>query len=126
MNIKRKTKSVELILNTFKDSTAISIIDLVKKFKHNMDKTTVYRILNRLEQSKILHSFIDQNGNKRYAKNNTSIDSNNLIYNHSHFLCQQCGISLCVPIELKIPKNPTYKVNSSEHLLIGECNKCEN
>ena len=59
MNIERKTKSVKLLLNTFKDLNAISIIDLVQKFKNDMNKTTVYRILDRLEKSNILHSFID-------------------------------------------------------------------
>ena len=59
MNIERKTKSVKLLLNTFKDLNAISIIDLVHKFKNDMNETSFYRILDRLEKSNILHSFID-------------------------------------------------------------------
>ena len=52
----RKTKSVQLILDAFKQDKAISIIELVIRFKNNMNKTTVYRILDRLEKSEILHS----------------------------------------------------------------------
>ena len=34
-----------------------------------MNKTTVYRILDRFEKEGILHWFIDNDGLKRYAKN---------------------------------------------------------
>ena len=69
MNIFKKTKSVNLILESFNEKEALSIIELVDKFTNKMNKTTVYRILERLEQANILHSFVDQNGLKRYAKN---------------------------------------------------------
>ena len=122
MNIKRKTKSVELLLNTFKDLSAISIIDLVEKFKNDMDKTTVYRILDRLEKSNILHSFIDNEGLKRYAKN--KVGKSQSANQHPHFLCEECGVSSCISIEMKVPALPNYKIKDSEHLLIGQCKKC--
>ena len=122
MNIERKTKSVELLLNTFKDLNAISIIDLVQKFKNDMNKTTVYRILDRLEKSNILHSFIDNEGLKRYAKNN--VGKSQSANQHPHFLCEECGVSSCIAIEMKVPVLPNYKIKDSEHLLIGQCKKC--
>ena len=61
----KKTKSVHLIINTFKNENALTVIELVNRFKTKMNKTTVYRILERLEESKILHSFLDQNGLRR-------------------------------------------------------------
>ena len=122
MNIERKTKSVELLLNTFKDLSAISIVDLVEKFKNDMNKTTVYRILDRLEKSNILHSFFDNEGLKRYAKNN--VEKSQSANQHPHFLCEECGISLCVAIKTKTPALPNYKIKDSEHLLVGQCEKC--
>ena len=70
MNKIRKTKSVQLIIDALTENKAISIIELVNRFSDKMNKTTVYRILQRLEKSEI-HSFKDQNGLKRYAKNDT-------------------------------------------------------
>ena len=125
MNIFKKTKSVTLILDSFNEKEALSIIELVDKFANKMNKTTVYRILERLEQANILHSFVDQNGLKRYAKNKKDIDSSNVDSNHSHFLCEDCGISLCVPIEMNLPKISNFTVKNSEHLLIGHCNNCK-
>ena len=124
MNKYKKTKSVNLIINTFKNENALTVIELVNRFKTKMNKTTVYRILERLEESKILHSFLDQNGLRRYAKNNKNISSSKVTSKHSHFLCEDCLVSVCMPLEIKIPKTPNYIVNNSEHLLIGYCNSC--
>ena len=125
MNISRKTKTVKLVLDLFESkNNAISVVDLVSVFKGKMNKTTVYRILNRLEESGILHSFTDRNGLKRYAKGNQkpgSIKDSNL---HSHFLCNDCGISSCLPLEIPIPSLPNTRIDSSDHLLTGQCENC--
>ena len=125
MSIVRKTKTVELLLKAFnQQNDAISVVELVSKFNGKMNKTTVYRILDRLEESGILHSFTDQEGLKRYAKgteNTKSTDNSNA---HPHFLCQDCGISSCLPIDISIPPIPNYTIKSSEHLLIGQCKDC--
>ena len=127
MSIIRKTKPVKLILKQFnKNDEAISVVELVNKFKSKMDKTTVYRILDRLEDSDMLHSFIDNDGLKRYAKGQNNISSSNHVNIHPHFLCEECGTSSCLPIEITIPNIPNYTIKSSEHLLIGQCKDCMN
>ena len=124
MNKYKNTKSVKLIINAFKNKNALTVIELINRFKTNMNKTTVYRILERLEESKILHSFLDQKGLKRYAKNDKKNDSSNINSKHSHFLCEDCGVSLCMPLDIKIPNNSNFTIKNSEHLLIGNCNNC--
>lgn len=127
MPISRKTKTVKMILDLFGETNnAISIVDLVSMFRNKMNKTTIYRILNRLEESDILHSFSDKDGLKRYAKSNQKIDPDNKNDLHSHFLCDDCGVSTCLPLEIPIPKIPDYKINTSQHLLIGQCDNCHN
>ena len=121
MKIIKKTKSVKKILSTFNNTDAISIIELVDKFKKEMNKTTVYRVLERLEKSNILHSFIDQKGLKRYAKNNKNTSSTK---SHPHFMCEDCGESSCIEIDIKIPSTPQYIIKNSEYLLTGQCKKC--
>ena len=127
MSVIRKTKPVKLILKQFnKNAEAISVVELVNKFKSKMDKTTVYRILDRLEDSDMLHSFIDNDGLKRYAKGHNNISSSNHSNIHPHFLCEECVTSSCLPIEITIPNIPNYTIKSSEHLLIGQCKDCIN
>ena len=49
MGIIRKTQASKLILNEFKkDSNAISAIELIKRLKSKINKTTVYRLLDKL------------------------------------------------------------------------------
>jgi Fur family ferric uptake transcriptional regulator len=69
MSIVRKTKSVNIILSKFdKGHEALSVVDLVEELKEDMNKTTVYRILERLESEGTIHSFTGTNGLKWYAK----------------------------------------------------------
>jgi len=125
MSISRKTKAVKLIMDTFNnESNAISVVDLVSIFKQEMNKTTVYRILNRLEESNILHSFVDKDGLKRYAKGSQKEKTINAAQSHSHFICDDCGISSCLPIKIQIPSITNYKINNSEHLFSGQCADC--
>ena len=125
MSIIRKTKTVKLVLQEFdKINKAISVIDLVEKFSKKMDKTTVYRILDRLEDSGELHSFIDQEGLKRYARGGVNSKFDNVLKSHPHFLCEDCGASLCLPVSIQIPEIPNYSIKSAEHFLVGRCENC--
>lgn len=125
MNLTRKTKSLKSIIDLFNSTdSALSAAELIAKFKNKMDKTTVYRILDRLTQSELLHSFTDNHGIKRYVKSKKNNSSDTLKNEHPHFLCLSCGISSCLSVEIEVPKIPEYKIKSSEHLLIGECKTC--
>ena len=126
MSIPRKTRAVELVLELFRERKyALPVVDIVSIFANRMNKTTVYRILQRLEDSGILHSFMDKEGLKRYAKGDQrkSNSTNQII--HPHFLCDDCGISICLPIEISTPSIPNYTINSSDHLYSGQCQDCK-
>ena len=126
MSISRKTKTVKLVLELFREKKyAIPVVDIVSIFANKMNKTTVYRILQRLEDSGILHSFVDKQGLKRYAKGDQrkSNSTNQII--HPHFLCDDCGISICLPLEISTPSIPNYTINSSDHLYSGQCQDCK-
>ena len=63
MGIVRKTPSLQLLLNEFRSqSNAISVIELIKRLESKINKTTVYRVLEKLEDNGTLHSFLDSNG----------------------------------------------------------------
>lgn len=126
MSISRETEPVKLLLKLFKrERIAFPVVDLVKKFKKEMNKTTVYRILNRLENSGLIHSFIDNKGQKRYAKGINGDPDLKDQSTHPHFLCEDCGISTCLPMKISTPLIPEYKVRSSEQIFLGQCKDCE-
>ena len=125
MSVIRKTKTIKLLLNAFnKANDAISVPELIEKFDGQMDKTTVYRILERLENQGTLHSFMGKDGSKRYAiGKRKSLDSNDIKI-HPHFQCKYCGNSTCLPFKVSIPSISNFIIESAEQLLIGKCERC--
>jgi Fur family ferric uptake transcriptional regulator len=124
MGVIRKTKSLELVLNQFQGSTtAISVIDVIKKLNSKLNKTTIYRILEKLEEDGVLHSFLGNNGIKCYAKcRNCSNSSHSDL--HPHFECIECGKIDCLTVEVKIPIIPNREVRSTQILFNGKCEEC--
>jgi Fur family ferric uptake transcriptional regulator len=124
MGILRKTKSVRILLDEFdKNSSAISAITLVKHLSSEMNKTTIYRILEKLEDDGVLHSFLGKNGHKWYAKC-TGCSSTGHHDIHPHFQCISCGKVDCLTINITIPDIPNRKVEISQVLLQGKCESC--
>jgi len=92
MGIIRKTKLVEALLEFFEqEANALSVVDLVEQFKGKANKTTIYRILDRLENEGLVHSFKGQDGLTWYAKCSSDCSSADHKDNHPHFQCKQCG-----------------------------------
>lgn len=124
MSVIRKTKSVKTLLNIFKQTDhAISVIGLVKQLHQEMNKTTVYRILERLEGQGVLHSFMDKDGLKWYAMCSNCTDGHHKDA-HPHFQCNECGKIECLTFEITIPSLPNHIVKSSNLLLTGQCADC--
>ena len=124
MGVIRKTQSVSLVLNECeKSSKAISAIELVKRLDDKINKTTVYRLLDKLEDDGLLHYFLDSNGVKWFAK--CKICSKSKHHDvHPHFQCTDCGIVDCLEIKITIPEIPNRKVVNSQILVLGQCDLC--
>ncbi len=124
MGIIRRTKSVKAVLHEFEQAEmAISTLELVDRFHDEMNRSTVYRILERLENDGTLHSFIGKDGMKWYAKCRESSASHQEKA-HPHFQCKECGKTICLSMDLSIPTVPNHKVDSVSLLLIGSCEDC--
>lgn len=124
MGVVRNTKSVTLILKAFGTSKqALSVVELVKMFEGKMNKTTVYRILERLEDEGKLHSFTGKDGLKWVAKCDGCISTNH-VDDHPHFQCSKCGSSQCLPLDIAIPLGTKHKIESANFLFIGQCEDC--
>lgn len=70
MGVIRNTKSVKILLDEFNNDDAISVIELIRRLNTELNKTTIYRVLDKLEDDGILHSFLGKKGIKWYAKCN--------------------------------------------------------
>mgnify|MGYP001107749224 CR=1 FL=1 len=124
MGIIRKTKSLATILQIFEENNkAKSVVELIELLKNEMNKTTVYRILDRLDEDGIIHSFNGKDGLKWYAKCN-GCSARQHTDKHPHFQCTECDKVECLSVEVKIPSIKNHKVESTEILLMGKCEVC--
>ncbi|SIQ64084.1 Fur family transcriptional regulator [Maribacter ulvicola] len=124
MGVIRKTKAVEVLLNEFNTSTvAISAKALIEQLGDTFNKTTIYRVLDKLEDDGVLHSFLGKEGLKWYAKCNgcTAKEHKDV---HPHFQCLVCGKVDCLSINVTIPKIPNRKIEMSQFLIQGKCEDC--
>ena len=124
MGIIRKTQSVDVLLAEFQNNTnAVSAIDLIKRLDSTLNKTTVYRVLEKLEDDGVLHSFLDKNGIRWYATCKNCTKSKHLD-SHPHFQCLSCGKVECLSIDVQIPKIPNREIVVSQILIQGKCEEC--
>ena len=124
MGIIRKTKSVKTVLGVLEQTDgATSVVKLVKQLQQEMNKTTVYRILERLEESGILHSFMDKDGLRWYATC-SNCSAGHHADTHPHFQCVECGKIECLKFEVQVPSLPNHKVQTTDFLLTGQCEDC--
>lgn len=125
MGIVRKTKSVTTVLSAFEQTgNAISAVNLIDDLQEEMNKTTVYRILDRLEDQGTLHSFMGSDGLKWYAKCE-GCSSSHHADSHPHFQCRSCGKTEClITMDVEIPQVPNHKIDVAELLLTGFCEIC--
>ncbi len=124
MGIIRKTQSVAALLKEFENSSeAISAVELIQRLGVRFNKTTIYRVLTRLEDDGVLHSFLGVNGVKWYAKCNgcSSTEHKDL---HPHFQCTDCGKVDCLSVDVLMPKIPNREVMISQILIQGKCETC--
>lgn len=124
MGVSRKTNSVKAVLRIFEDtSNALSVKELVGKLNGEMNKVTVYRILQRLEDDGMMHSFIGKDGLRWFARCKECAPSGHSDA-HPHFQCRVCGKTECLNFEIYFPEIPNYQVDKAEILLIGQCEDC--
>lgn len=98
-------------------------VELIKRLDKKLNKSTMYGVLDKLEDDGILHSFPGINGVKWYAKcNNCSTSMRTDI--HPHFQCLSCGKVDCLDINMNIPKIPNREVIFSQLLIQGKCEIC--
>ena len=118
------TKAVKTVLGIFDErNSAISAVELVESTEAEMNKTTIYRILDKLEENGVVHSFLGKDGIKWFAK--CSGCSSQEHYDlHPHFQCRKCGRAFCLPMDLDLPDLPEHEIDTARLLLLGECQDC--
>ena len=115
--MKNKQKILEII-STF--SCPISAKIILEKFDNKVNKTTIYRNIEKLLNEGIILEDFWKNGEKLY-----SIKQNH----HHHFICNKCwkkeNIWCFIDLEIKnLEKQFWFKVKNHSLVLNGVCKEC--
>lgn len=104
-------------------SRAFAISELLDNLKGKMNRSTVYRTLDKLIEKRLIVKLIDSSGETIYILNrNTRLENSS----QPHLKCRQCGVLLSLPSfpvdYMNILTN--YGVNNLNLVLDGFCSDC--
>lgn len=92
----------------------------------DIDRVTLYRNLDALTRSGLVHSVQGPDNVWRYCAHSEDVDG--CPGGHSHFLCEKCGEMCCLldsPLpHVHVPEG--YVVHNKQMVLQGICAKCGN
>ncbi|MDN3596899.1 Fur family transcriptional regulator [Zunongwangia endophytica] len=122
----RNTKHQQAVLDLLQRAKKTLTADEIKEqIEANINKTTVYRMLDRFIDAGKIHFVTGQNGKSYYALcKDCKEEPVQHIHNHLHFQCENCGNVECLPETLDVPRLKDYKIKETQLLLIGICKTC--
>ena len=124
MGVLRKTKHLEHVLQAFRQSSdALSAGMLLDALANEINKSTVYRMLQKLEDDGVIHSFLTMDQIRFYALC-MGCSSGRHVDTHAHFQCTSCKRVSCVSEEIVLPTPERARITSAQVLLTGQCESC--
>tara|TARA_A100001015_G_C14943252_1_gene693480 strand:+ start:999 stop:1394 length:396 start_codon:yes stop_codon:yes gene_type:complete len=129
--MERKTLISSTIIKFIKKSnTPVSFHDIKDELltkNLNPNKSTIYRIIDKLLIKKEISQITSKTGTNYYENNNN--------HHHHHFICNTCKNAFCLKschihslnINLNnLLPNSEFQIESHDFNLYGKCDKCSN
>jgi Fur family ferric uptake transcriptional regulator len=118
-NTPTKDAVLELLTNAGK---AMSRDAIEQKISVEIDRATIYRVLNRFCEDGILHKIVAEDG-KQYFAVCMKCDEK-LANNHFHFRCTACQTIECLPESVHFTVPNGYHIKTVNCVLTGTCRQC--
>lgn len=124
-DLKHTKQRVRVLEEIALDKAAVSQPELEKKLGKEIDRVTLYRILNAYEDKGILHKIMDISGTANYAICSSSCSEHDHHDEHVHFNCTNCLKIYCLEVNVPRIKMPVgFKANTVSSTAYGICDKC--
>ena len=121
---RRTTNSKKQILSLLENSkTAMSHEMIQDVVSDKIDRATIYRILNRFSEDKIVHKIIGDDG-KQYFAFCLNCGEKKHKHNHFHFRCTNCGQVECLESEVNVSLPTGYTIQNFNGIVSGLCSAC--
>jgi Fe2+ or Zn2+ uptake regulation protein len=122
---KRNTKTKEMVMTLFSNaSSALCYDDLEQQLAGQLNRVTIYRILQSFCDDGKVHKIPDKNGKVYYALCQ-DCEAGHHNDNHVHFRCMKCENIICIDKPVDIPGLPRgYRVRDVSCFISGYCPNC--
>jgi Fur family ferric uptake transcriptional regulator len=124
-NLKKTAPRLRVLSMLASKNVATSQPDL-ENIMEDVDRVTLYRILNAFEEKGIIHKVFDLNGTANYALCSSDCVENHHHDEHLHFNCTNCNNVFCLN-DLDLPPMtlpPGFTPNTFTLYATGLCPKC--
>ncbi|MCK0192070.1 transcriptional repressor [Arenibacter sp. F20364] len=124
MKKRRNTPTKEAVLEVLsKTGKAMSQDAIEQKIDIDINRATIYRVLNRFCDDGIVHRVVAEDG-KQYFALCMKCDENKKNSHHFHFRCLKCETIECLPVEVNFSIPDEYLVENVNCVLTGTCSEC--
>lgn len=103
-----------------------SLDELYRHFA-TIDRSTIFRTLTLFEEKRLLHSFEDGSGKRKYCFSQAHGHHSGSTH-HIHATCRVCGRTFCVaPLSPPVVDAPDgFCVENVDFIITGVCSSCLN
>ncbi len=119
---------LEILDRAEKALSVNEIIDILSRQKSSIDKVSVYRIIECLEEHKLIHRTLFSGKVVKCSLYNQDNNINDLDYNsHYLLLCNKCGIITEIQGHnlVQFPSNDNFTTTGYNLEFTGYCNSCK-
>ncbi|MEP1487741.1 MAG: transcriptional repressor [Algibacter sp.] len=121
---RRNTPTKEAVLAVFASTDKAMSQDVVEqKINIDINRATIYRVLNRFCDDGILHKVVAEDG-KQYFALCKKCNENEKPLHHFHFRCIKCETIECLPSEVSFSIPDAYLIENVNCVLTGRCQEC--
>ncbi|SEL43281.1 Fur family transcriptional regulator, ferric uptake regulator [Aquimarina amphilecti] len=121
---RRNTATKEAVLSVLNASgKAMSQSAIEKKINVDINRATIYRVLNNYCEDGILHRIVADDG-RQYFAICLECDEDRKSLHHFHFRCEKCETISCLPEPVNFSLSNDYIVEKVNCILTGVCKDC--
>ena len=121
---RRNTPSKEAVLSVItKAGKAMSQDAIEEEISIDINRATIYRVLNRFCDDGVLHKVMAEDGKQYFALCET-FDTKAATHQHFHFKCTKCDTVECLPNQVNFSIPDGYLVERVNCVLTGVCKNC--
>jgi Fur family ferric uptake transcriptional regulator len=121
---RRNTPAKATILTLLKDANAALSQEMIEsEIKGEMDRVTIYRVLNSFCEDGITHKILADDG-KYYFALCHSCDEHQHDHDHFHFRCVNCQKVECLEEQVTVSLPEGYVQKSITSWVTGQCKNC--